>query len=51
MEHNAPTTIQIPGDVVEAYKNEKVSGAHSESHGVYELGGLGAHSDVHGHKI
>lgn len=50
MEHDAPTTIQIPADVVEAYKLEKEWGTHSENH-VYEKGGLGAHSDVHSCKI
>lgn len=49
MEHNAPATIQIPGDMVEAYKCEEVCHTHSEDHDVYEGGGLGAHSD--GHKI
>lgn len=51
MEHNAPTTIQIPGDVVETYRCEKVCGSHSEKHGVYAVGHLGAHSDVHGRNI
>lgn len=34
--------------MVKAYKCEKVCDTHSENHGVHEVGGLGAQTDVHG---
>lgn len=34
--------------MVESYKCEKACGTHSENHGIYEGGGLGAQSDIHG---